>query len=396
LITDVARGDKTESGGAGKRIAFAIALFLCLAAFAETVSFGFFMCYGKARLKYHLKVDEEKFAEDIMAKPVDQLPAMNHDPTLGWDEPPVKTGAMRPFDIASRKTPYPSKSIRISTYGDSFTYCQDVKDNETWQYYLSELTGAMVVNYGARGYGPDQAVLKMEKNISSGRLTQITILGILSENIARVVNVNPKFYWADGDVNAFKPVLVRRGGVYEWKTKYLENLGTRSGRLAAVEAIKKYDFWYAYNKNRPTVSFPYSMSAIGVANYLLFHSIRWSDLWEHPRASATVRKVIDYFYSMAKNNGVYPVVLFIPEIIDLKLYESGEKSSYEKFATAIESSYDTSELMVIDIFDETFDPAKFNISPYAGHASAYGNRVIAQSIYRHLQTLHQQHGDGRR
>ncbi len=387
------RSDKIKTIGAGRRIVFAIAIFLCLAAFAEIASFGFFICYGKARLKYHLKVDEKKFVKYVLEKPKDQLPAINHDPVLGWDEPPAKTGAMRPFDVASRKTPYPSKSIRISTYGDSFTYCQDVKDNETWQYYLSELTDTMVVNYGARGYGPDQAALKIEKNISSGRLTQIVILGILSENIARVVNVNPKFYWADGDVNTFKPVLVGRGDEYEWKTKYLKNLETRSGRLAAIEAVRKYDFWYTYNKNRPTVSFPYSMSAIGVANYLLFHSIRWSDLWGQPRASKTVEKVIDYFHSMAKNNGFYPIVLFIPEIIDLKLYMSGEKSSYEKFVTGLENSYDTSELMVIDIFDETFDPARFNISPYAGHASAYGNKVIAQSIYRHLQDLAQQHED---
>lgn len=40
--------------------------------------------------------------------------------------------------------------------------CREVNDNETIQYFLSNLTNSFVSNYGVGNYGLDQAVLRFE------------------------------------------------------------------------------------------------------------------------------------------------------------------------------------------------------------------------------------------
>ncbi len=56
---------------------------------------------------------------------------------------------------------YKNKPCRINTYGDSFTYCSQVSDGETWQEYLAAHLGEPVRNFGMGGYGVYQAYLRM-------------------------------------------------------------------------------------------------------------------------------------------------------------------------------------------------------------------------------------------
>ena len=42
---------------------------------------------------------------------------------------------------------------RINTYGDSYTFCQQVSDGQTWQEYLAGHIGEPVRNFGNGGYG---------------------------------------------------------------------------------------------------------------------------------------------------------------------------------------------------------------------------------------------------
>ena len=50
---------------------------------------------------------------------------------------------------------------RISTFGDSFTHCDDVKNNETWQAIMESYDSNIeVINFGVGGFGLDQAYLR--------------------------------------------------------------------------------------------------------------------------------------------------------------------------------------------------------------------------------------------
>lgn len=73
------------------------------------------------------------------------------------------------------------------TYRDSYTFGHEVNNNETWEYYLSELTGTYVLNFGVGAYGSDQACLKLKRNIENGFKTPVVILTVWSWSINRLL-----------------------------------------------------------------------------------------------------------------------------------------------------------------------------------------------------------------
>ena len=110
-----------------------------------------------------------------------------YDPELGWVRKPntshdeigeKETTTWHIDERGSRKNPYlGSKESKISCYGDSFTFARQVNDNETWEYYLSELTKTNVQNFGVGNYGLDQAVLRLKRDFPKNP-TKIVIMGV--------------------------------------------------------------------------------------------------------------------------------------------------------------------------------------------------------------------------
>ena len=92
----------------------------------------------------------------------------------------------------ARLNPYKADRIKISVYGDSFTFCDQVNDDQTWPYYLSKLTNTRVENWGVGAYGTDQALLRLKQNLPKYR-TNIVVLGVFSENINRLMNAYRPF-----------------------------------------------------------------------------------------------------------------------------------------------------------------------------------------------------------
>ena len=58
---------------------------------------------------------------------------------------------------------YAEQPCRINTYGDSFTQCHQVSDNETWQEYLAAHLQEPIRNFGMGGCSVYQAYLRMLK-----------------------------------------------------------------------------------------------------------------------------------------------------------------------------------------------------------------------------------------
>ena len=56
----------------------------------------------------------------------------------------------------------PQKGItRLTAFGDSFTHCNDVKNNETWEEQLNSLDPRIeTINFGVVSYGLDQSYLR--------------------------------------------------------------------------------------------------------------------------------------------------------------------------------------------------------------------------------------------
>ena len=72
----------------------------------------------------------------------------------------------------------------ILAIGDSFTFGDQVSDNETWPAQLEKLSGRRVINGGVFGYGIDQAYLRMRVLASKYKPSMI-IFSFIPDDISR-------------------------------------------------------------------------------------------------------------------------------------------------------------------------------------------------------------------
>jgi len=98
--------------------------------------------------------------------------AARFDPELGYTyrDEVVKDGmdgcrTVRSFEKTGERTMinYAHKPCRINAYGDSFTFCEQTSDGETWEEHLAAHIGEPIRNFGVGGYGTYQAYLWMRR-----------------------------------------------------------------------------------------------------------------------------------------------------------------------------------------------------------------------------------------
>ncbi len=87
--------------------------------------------------------------------------------------------------IRSNGNPTPPK-IRplIMAVGDSFTFGDQVADNETWPSFLERMTGSRVLNAGVSSYGLDQTILRAEQLVSKYK-PDILIVSLIFDDLDR-------------------------------------------------------------------------------------------------------------------------------------------------------------------------------------------------------------------
>lgn len=120
-----------------------------------------------------------------------------YDPMKGWKtEPNIRDLAV--FDnkflnsnsiglrgieeYSHQKDPY---TTRIMVIGDSFTFGEEVSDNETYSHYLQQLLpNSEIMNLGVHGYGHDQMLLSL-KELGNQYNPDFVILGFIEPDTKR-------------------------------------------------------------------------------------------------------------------------------------------------------------------------------------------------------------------
>lgn len=310
---------------------------------------------------------------------------------FGWN-----TNFSTPYGERPRSVSY-DKPL-LSAYGDSFTYCDEVEHNETWQTYLSNSLTMDVYNFGVGGYGTDQAYLKY-LSVYPKIPTPIVLLGLTTENINRIVNVYRPFYFPRTAGRATKPRFMVKDGELVLlenpvrKKEDVKNLGD----LHFIQRIGKYDWWYNRN-NYPILQFPYTKILFNKRMWLeIFYGRAnrkiddidprpWADLWETEEAKELMFKIFDAFVNNAKERGAIPVIMVLPlrYQVELKFREHQHESKVTKILEYCESQdyvcFDSITPMAISVGTETEID-----SLYHGHVSAKGNRIIAEAFREFLE-----------
>jgi hypothetical protein len=174
------------------------------------------------------------------------------DALLGWAPRPSSASAGGAVHVNAQglrgRREYapgiPGGNVRAIACGDSFTFCEEVRDDEAWPARVEELLPRCeVLNQGVGGYGTDQALLRLERS-GLGRADAL-IVGLLLENIGRNVN-RYRPLWYPSAQPAAKPRFVLRAGGLELVP---QPFATREELVAAVRSgnvlarLREHEHW---------------------------------------------------------------------------------------------------------------------------------------------------------
>jgi hypothetical protein len=345
-------------------------------------------------LLFHYRADAFSFFDPrayVLASLEIQKFRPAYDPDLGWQE-----HYATPFGERPREVDYPQSLL--ATFGDSYTHCDQVRDNETWQTYLARELQQDVFNFGSGGYGTDQAYLRFKRDYPRVR-TQLVALGLISENINRVVCVYRKFYYPKTGVPLTKPRFVLQAG----RLRELRNPIRSAADLVRLKNAQfladlgRDDQWYNPNE-LPERSFPYTRIWLNRSFWRemsygkLDHQISdmdprpWANLWEQPEARKLLFTILDQFVADARSFGATPIIIILAKKEEVRYRFTTQRnpqpirilSSYLRqqgyyfFDGAAALASEAHSLRDISRF-------------YSGHLNARGNRLVAKHLFAYLQ-----------
>jgi hypothetical protein len=234
--------------------------------------------------------------------------------------------------------PNPSEQpALISLYGDSFTWSDEVSAENAWSNTLSERLGRRVANYGVKGYGSDQALLRYRDNRKDE--AEVVFLNHFSENILR-------------NVNQYRALLYPSIGGLGWKPRFI--LGANGGlQLIPLPTFAQEEYadvvenpgdYLAHEAFAPggssgvrELSFPYTLSLLASLSHFqirarLAGAPFYSEFYdpEHPSQAVPVTVAIfREFEAEARRRGQVPVSTVIPSGMSLVSYRDTGSWSYQ-------------------------------------------------------------------
>ena len=193
-----------------------------------------------------------------------------YDPELGWVRKPntfhneVSKNGNTKWTINSkgaRNNPgFENLNSKISCYGDSFTFCRNVNDNETWEHYLSKLKETNVINFGVGNYGVDQALLRMQREYQKNK-TETVILGVVPDTISRIVSIW-KHYYEYGNTFGFKPRFIIKDNQLQLIQNPIDETLKFHKFENYLDYIKENDFFYKNKFKKDILNFPYCITIL--------------------------------------------------------------------------------------------------------------------------------------
>lgn len=328
-----------------------------------------------------------------------------HDPELGWAIRPNASsgsglyrsngrGLRADRDHTAQARP---GILRVLTFGDSFTHCDDVAFDESWQEQLSRLAPHLeVINAGVPGFGPDQALLRY-RAIGRDYQPHVVILGFMSENISRVVNVFRPFYTAGGGFMLSKPRFVPEGDGLRLLPNPLTSLHDlerlRDGEPALFESMAEHDYWYGVMPHVGPLDFLGVVRLAKTTRYVLKRAFSSESIIDRrgvyrsgTEALQVAHGILAAFSKEALDHGALPIILLFPSVKDLGRTRGHGIRVYTPLIELLERDGDS---LVVDLYDAFPGGAGGDgLGAAEGHYSAEANAIAA----RHLHGWLEQHG----
>ena len=351
-----------------------------------------------------------------------------YDSELGWIRKPntlhseIGKNGQTKWTVNSkgfRTNPeYDNLESKISCYGDSFVFCRQVNDNETWEYYLSQLQNTNVLNLGVGNYGIDQALIRMKREYSKNK-TPVVVLAVVPETICRIVSVW-KHYYEYGNTFGFKPRFIIKNEKLELIKNQIDSRSKFFEYKKYLNIIQKNDFFYKKKFQKEKINFPYSLSILknfrrnlsiiywvlkiqrderlekkdlqkkwNLMKIIMKINLKWRvKLYQNQKITALLKKIIEEYVTFSQENQFKPVFLLLPQKDDIIFI----KNNYHFYKEFVEDLSQINGLNIIDITDEilkesNLDDLYSDNNNYGGHFSSEGNKKISLLINQKLSSL---------
>lgn len=322
---------------------------------------------------------------------------MDMDPVLGWvvasADPDANEAGMRD-DREYDRVPTPG-ILRISAFGDSFTYGSDVPLGESWAKRIPALASRVeVLNYGVPAYGLDQAYLRYLK-LGADYQPDVVFIGYMTENLARNVNVYRPFYAeVYRDAIYTKPRFRVESGALVLVPNPLATLDEYR-RLRAHEAevlseIGRQDYHFIGRYPAGALDFSRSVRLLKLAAAELRRArqvpIFTPDGRYDPRSEAyeVTLRIFDDFYRKVVERGALPIIVVFPDTND---QQRSRERKPRRHAPLVEyfRSRGYRFIDALDAIESVQD--RYSISDLSvrwGHYSKLGNEIIAKFMLQRL------------
>ena len=233
--------------------------------------------------------------------------------------------------------------------------------------------------------------------------TPVVVLGLVAENINRIVNVYRPFY----SINTGQRVTKPRFRLVDTELELLPNPVPTKEHLnrlrdpSFIEEIGRTDYWYNQNEY-PVFRFPYSRILTNQWMWSEFfyntwgykvddlNPRPWENLWNNEAEGATelMFAIFDSFVEESKAAEAVPVILIVPVMKELR--KKIRKAAYADDPSRI-LEYCRSKgyqcFYPIAGFVDHVEQGATVRSLYNGHVSPTGNRIIAQQLGAYLEEI---------
>ena len=237
------------------------------------------------------------------------------DPELGWDSV---------SSVRGRELKASGKRYFAAIFGDSMTYGWEVEYPQSWGYLLEKKLGREILNMGVNGYGADQSLLKFEKYAASFP-SEYAVLGILPDDISRLLMRMPNLRWRTSDPPFLKPRFKLSGKGLVLVPNPLKDVSEYSKLLDPeyLAGLLSEDGYYLYHRESYGFDmargrrFPFTRelfrSAYGLARY--GRANRW---WGSPpqefyregsEAYALMKEIVSEFRRKCSAAGSTPIIM---------------------------------------------------------------------------------------
>lgn len=331
---------------------------------------------------------------------------IGYSQSLGWTVSPRMTGVAASATYRSNsagmratreysQTP-PDDAPRLAAFGDSFTHCDDVENEECWTSYLEDaIPGLEVLNFGVSGYAPDQAWLRYQQE---GRQYQpcAVLIGYMVENVNRVVNRFRPFYQPETGITLGKPRFVLQGGRLELLSSPARSPLDYADPSWVERQLGPSDFWY-YPGIFAGTALDYSLFwrlGLTVAYQKKFEQLRADNEeardigWAYQPGSEgfeVASRVLIEFARQVRADGATPVVLIFGRKSDVVAMRHNERKVYEPLLQRLNQA----DVSTIDVTERLFQESKrTGVERLIDkHYRALGNAAVAEGLSRRLQKV---------